>query len=257
MICIWCRNEFERLSTEHGIPEALGCPEDLVLRNVTCVNCNNALGTVDQALLKQFEVATVVYGVPRKGGRRPTIDSWRAISSKHSATGQHIFLNAGPQIVEAEGKRLHPAAKSNGIFDTWIEPEAGRLGFSQQFGNDPRFVRALYKIGLNLIARHYGVAEAADTRYEHIRAFVWGRPDAPALRAAMETTQTLGPLTGASTPIAKDGRDFPLFSVTILGLMFLIDMSPQQPGLRDLEAAATVRNELLVFLPPKRPSSNC
>ena len=69
MICIWCLNEFECLSTEHGIPEALGCPEDLVLRNVMCVNCNNALGTVDQALLKQFEVVTVVYGVPRKGGR--------------------------------------------------------------------------------------------------------------------------------------------------------------------------------------------
>jgi hypothetical protein len=72
----------------------------------------------------------------------------------------------------------------------------------------------------------------------------------------MDTTQTLGPVTGASTPIAKDERDFPLFSVTILGLMFLIDMSPQQLGLRDLEAAATVRNELLVFLPPGRPSSN-
>ncbi|WP_129146036.1 HNH endonuclease [Bradyrhizobium vignae] len=257
MICIWCRNEFERLSTEHGIPESLGCPKDLVLRNVVCVNCNNALGTVDQALLKQFEVATVVYGVCRKGGRRPTIDGWRAISSKHLETGQHIFINAGPQIVEAEGKRLHPAAKSNGIFDTWIDPEAGRLGFSQEFGNDPRFVRALYKIGLNLVARHYGVTEAADTQYEHIRAFVWGRPDAPKLRAVMDTTQTLGPVTGASNPIVKDGRDFPLFSVAILGLMFLIDMSPQQPGLRDLEAAATLRNESLVFLPPRRPSSSC
>lgn len=257
MICIWCLNEFERLSIEHGIPESLGCPEDFVLRNVTCVTCNNTLGTVDQALLKQFEVATVVYGVRRKGGRRPTIDNWPSISSKHLATGQHIFINAGPKIVEAEGKHLYPAAKSNGIFDARIEPEAGRLGFSQQFGNDPRFVRALYKIGLNLIARHYGVTEAADARYEHIRAFVRGRPDAPELRAAMDTTQTIGPVTSASNPIKKAGRDFPLFSVTILGLMFLIDMSPQQLGLRDLEAAATVRNELLVFLPPRRRSSNC
>ena len=255
MICIWCRNDFERLSIEHGIPEALGCPDDLVLHNVMCVACNNALGMVDKALLKQFEVVTVLYGVPRKGGRRPTIDSWPAISSKHLASGPHIFINAGPEIVEAEGKRLYPAAKSSGISDAWIEPETGRLGFSQQFGNDPRFVRALYKIGLNLIARHYGATEAADTRYEHIRAFVRGRADAPELRAVMDTTQIFGSVTSASNPIAKDGRDFPLFSLTILGLMFLIDMSPEQLGLRDLEGAATVRNEPLLFLPPRRPSS--
>jgi hypothetical protein len=33
-----------------------------------------------------------------------------------------------------------------------MEREAGRMGFTQEFGNDPRFVPALYKIGLNLVA---------------------------------------------------------------------------------------------------------
>jgi hypothetical protein len=82
MICIWCQKEFERLSIEHGIPQALGCPDALVMRDVICARCNTALGMVDQALLKQFEVFTVLCGVPREKGRRPTIDNWRSIASK-------------------------------------------------------------------------------------------------------------------------------------------------------------------------------
>lgn len=198
---------------------------------------------------------TVLYGVRRKSGRRPTVHNWRAISGKHRTTGPHIFINAGPEIVEAEGKRLYPAAKSNGISNVWIEPESGRHGFSQEFGNDPRFVSALYKIGLNLIAKHYGVPEAADARYDHVRAFVLGRPDAPELRAVIDATQIPGPVTSTSNPIVKSGRDFPLFNVMILGLTFLIDMSPKQLGLRDLEGAAAVRNEPLVFSPPRPLSS--
>ena len=115
MICIWCLGDFPKLSREHAIPESLGCPDDLVLTNVACARCNNALATLDQALLKQFEPITVMYGVPRKGGRPPTIDGWRAIASRHRADGPHMFLNAGPGVVEAGGKRLHPAGKANGI----------------------------------------------------------------------------------------------------------------------------------------------
>lgn len=55
MICIWCLNDFPKLSLEHGIPEALSCPPDLELRDTTCAGCNNRLGTIDQALLKSFE----------------------------------------------------------------------------------------------------------------------------------------------------------------------------------------------------------
>jgi hypothetical protein len=255
MICIWCQQEFERLSIEHGIPEALGCPDALVMRDVICRRCNNALGTVDQALLKQFEMATVVYGVRRKKGRRSTIDSWRSITSKHRADGPHIFLNGGPGIVEAEGKRLYPATKSNGIYDVWMDRETNRMGFTQEFGNDPRFVPALYKIGLNLVARHYGAATAASAQYDHIRAFVLDRPDALELRAAMDSEANFGPTTSVSNPITRSGHEFPLFSVTILGLAFLIDMSPKQLGLRDLQGVATLRNEPFYLLPPKvRPS---
>lgn len=252
MICIWCLDDFVKLSLEHGIPEALGCPPDLELHDTTCAECNNRLGTIDQALLKPFEAITVMYGVPRKKGKPPTIDSWRAISSKHKSDGPHIFINGGPGVVDAEGKKLYPAAKSNGVTDLWMKPDEGKLGFSMEFGNDPRFLPALYKIGLNLVARNYGTAVAAGHDYDHIRAFVGQDKSTPALTAVLATEVVPRAVTHASGPIVKPGRPYPMFRVTLLGVTLIIDLAPDQPGLRDMRGAATIMGESLYVFPTKR-----
>ena len=252
MICIWCLNDFAKLSLEHGIPEALGCPPDLKLLDTTCAECNNRLGTIDQALLKSFEVISVMYGVPRKKGRPPTIDSWRAISSKQRPDGPHIFINGGPGVIDAEGKNLYPAAKSNGVTDLWVKPDEGKLGFSMDFGNDPRFLPALYKIGLNLIAKNYGPAAAAGPAYDHIRSFVAGDKEAPSLTAVLTTEVMPLAVTQASGPIVKAGRSYPMFQITILGVTLIIDLAADQPGLLDMRGAATLMGESLYVFPAKR-----
>jgi hypothetical protein len=193
-----------------------------------------------------------MYGVPRKKGRPPTIDSQRAISSKHKANGPHIFINGGPGVVDVEGKKLYPAAKSNGVTDLWIKPDKGKLGFSIELGNDPRFLRGLYKIGLSLIGKHYGAATAADPAYDHIRAFLKGEKSAPALTALLERDAVLQPVSGASGPIVKEGRAYPMFCVTILGVTFLLDLGPDQPSLRDMRGVSTLMGELLYAFPRQR-----
>ena len=108
MICIWCKEDFEKLSLEHGIPEGLACPPELELHDVACVGCNNALSRVDRALVKQFEMLTVLYGVRRKKGRAPTINSWTAVRSSHRADGphrDHFTRCARPE--SAEGRNHH------------------------------------------------------------------------------------------------------------------------------------------------------
>lgn len=252
MICIWCLEDYPKLSLEHVIPEALGCPPDLELDYITCVKCNNQLGTIDHGLVKQFEPITVMYGVRRKNGKTPTIDSWRAISSKHKVDGPHIFINGGPGVVVAEGKKLYPAAKSNGLTDVWTKPEEGKLGFSFEFGNDRRFLPALYKIGLSLVGKHFGVAEAAMPAYNHVRAFVANDSSAPILTALLDKNNVFAPITVASGPIVKLGRSYPMFRVTILGVTFVLDLAPDQPGLRDISGAATLMNESVYFFPKQR-----
>ena len=89
MICIWCKKDYPKLSLEHAIPDALGCPKGLELTNVACVHCNDRLGKkVDLALVKQFETMTVMYGVRRKNGRKPKIASWSALTSEYTDEGQ-------------------------------------------------------------------------------------------------------------------------------------------------------------------------
>lgn len=248
MICIWCKRDFEKLSLEHGIPEGLGCPPALELHDVACTRCNNSLSRADRALVKQFEMITVLYGVRRKKGRPPTISSWAAVRSTQREEGPHIMVNGGPGIVEADGRPLHPATKSNGISRVWVKPKTGKMGFTQEFGNDRRFLPALYKVGLNLVAKQFGPAEAAGSKYDHIRAFVRVEDGAPVLTAGMETIVFHMPLTETAL-IAKPGREYPMFRVTILGVTFLLDMAPDQPGLRDLRGAATLYGEPLYVFP--------
>lgn len=68
--CIWCKRPVRKTNIEHILPESLGCPPQFVLQGCVCMSCNNSLGHVDQALLKQFEIVAFMHGVPRKGGGR-------------------------------------------------------------------------------------------------------------------------------------------------------------------------------------------
>lgn len=185
MPCIWCQKEPNRYSREHGIPESFGCPDELVLDDVACARCNNGLAILDQALLKQFEVFTMMLGVPRKRGRPPTVDGWGPLRGWHDSGGPQLAVNGGPGDVEVGSRRLRGANKQNGTTDVWVEPTEGRMGFKQQFGNDPRFVPALYKIGLNLVAKHLGPGVAAAPDYDHVREFVRRDPAGPHMRALL------------------------------------------------------------------------
>jgi hypothetical protein len=250
MPCIWCKKEPKSYSREHCIPEALGCPQDLILHEVACAPCNNGLGFLDQALLKQFEIMAFTLGVPRKGGRAPSVDSWAAVRGWHDDGGPQLAVNGGPGDVSEQGQRLRAASKQNGISDIWVKSETAQMGFKQQFGNDRRFVPALYKIALNLVAKYFGSGVAAGSDYDHIRQFVRQDRAAPAMRALFSLALD-GPIaTYASGPQEKAGRAMPLFAVTILGLTFLLDLAADQPGLRDLHGCAMLHGERLVLLPP-------
>lgn len=43
-----------------------------------------------------------------------------------------------------------------------------------------------------------------------------------------------------------------MFQITILGVTLIIDLAPDQPGLRDMRGAATLMGESLYVLPTKR-----
>src|SRR3569623_273411 len=189
-----------------------------------------------------------MYGVPRKKGMAPTIHSWRGLRSEHRADGPHIYMNAGPGSVDADGGTRHPASKASGITDVWVKPETAEMGFSQQFGNDPRFLPALFKIGLNMVARDFGPVVAAGPAYDHVRAFVLDEPGAPDLTVAMSRPLTPQPMTGATGGQSPD-RPYPVYEVMILGVLFLIALAPDQVSLRDMRGAMMLHGDPLYVFP--------
>jgi hypothetical protein len=233
--CLWCgQTEFEP-SIEHILPEALGCPPDFVLKNSVCKQCNNGLAHIDQALLKQFEVMTFIKGVRRKKRRKPSIDSWPALRGRHGENGPELMLNAGPGRVDAWGKSLVPAHNSNGISDAKLDINGivGTVTFSQSFGDDPKFIRGLYKVAVSALAYWHGSAYVRDERFEAVRRYVLTGEGL--FGVILFPSQEV---TGHKfRPPFSDRRNTVLgLAFTIFGIEFIVDLLPEQNGLRRLHS---------------------
>lgn len=151
--CIWCLSEFGEAekTVEHIIPEGLGCPPDFLLRNgEVCGHCNNGLGHLDQVLIDNFDFHAFLAGIPRKGGRPP------ALLNRGNVRGTvidgkptlHFNLEQYPIPLE-DGTNLAPKRNSKRNVDASIRRQGnfGVVNYKLEFGNDPKFVRALYKVG--------------------------------------------------------------------------------------------------------------
>jgi hypothetical protein len=251
MICIWCKTNHHSPSREHIIPEALGGNEEVVLQDAACSSCNNKLGHIDRALVKQFEIIAFMNGILGKKRRKPAISSWAALSGSYSGGQKEIHLNAGPGIIQGNKKVLPPANKVNGIHSVGFDADKQKVTFKQDFGNDPKFLPALYKIGLNLVAKYYGASIAAGAEYDHVRHFVLGDADARQLTAAMDHSNSAGLRSGFSAPLLPETSSYPLFQVEILGVSFLLDLHPEQKSLETIRGAATLTGVDLYVFPLK------
>lgn len=249
MICIWCKANLPKLSREHIIPEALGCPDEFSRDDIACQNCNSKLGReVDPSLIKPFEILKFNLGILGKRKQQPKVSGWAAVAGYHKDGDRILAINAGKKAVKDGVRKLVPAHRTNGISDAWIKPEEGRLGFKQDFGGDPKFVRGLYKVGLNAVAYYLGAEVAAGADYDHIRTFVLGDKGAKPFKATMDAHENFSFASGISGPMMKEGYAYPAFEVVLLGIRFHLDMAPDQEALRDLQRHASVNGiPLLVF----------
>jgi len=242
--CIWCKRPVRKASIEHILPDSLGCPPDFLLRDCVCMACNNGLGHVDQALLRQFEIVAFMRGIRRKGGLAPIINNWAAIRGHYGITGPEIFINAGPQTVEALGKNLRAASPRNGIHAVMndgphIVGQETQISFKQEFGLDPKFRRAIYKVAFGTLAYHLGAAEALREAYDPVRAFVRkGEGDFDVVMMGG------GGCDGSHyfcPPLVPEGCALPVVDLGVFGVTFGVDLDPEQHGLALMVARLTER----------------
>lgn len=240
--CIWCKRPVRRENEEHILPDSLGCPPQFVLGDCVCMSCNNGLGHVDQALLRDFEVIAFTLGVRRKGGRLPVIGSWRGIRAGHGPHGPEIHLNAGPQTVEAFGSNLHAASARSGISGISAESvgigQHGEIRFNHVFGTDPKFRRAVHKVAFGVLAYFFGGDEALRDFYDPVRAFVRkgiGNFDVLMMGGATNRDHAFYP------PVIVPGCELPVVEMAIFGVSFAVDLDPAQRGLAWMRRQLTER----------------
>lgn len=231
--CLWCGATRYAPSLEHILPEALGCPSGFVLREGICDRCNNGLGHVDQALVRQFEVHTMMAGIPRKKGRLPTVDGWTPLRGTQGAEGPTLHLNAGPGDMQVGDRTLKPAGGSTGIHSVTadLDGPVGTLRFSMDIGRDPKLRRALYKVGLETVAFFLGLPRALAPDLDPVRAYV---------RAGVGDFGVIvmdaGHGEGHQITPPFEGPDGLVIPVTIFGVSFILDLHPPQSGLDRIEA---------------------
>lgn len=166
--CIYCGTRVgDFRSDEHVIPESLG-GDEIVLRDAVCRECNNRLSVLDQVLLDFEPVALLraVFGPLTKKGKFAQA-RFRDVDVQKVAPREIVFNEKGSR----------PSM-------TWEEaPDGTFKGSMTVTGRRPfdpvLLARALFKVGLGLVAHDAGGDVALGSRYDRARAFIAGSATMP------------------------------------------------------------------------------
>jgi len=175
--CIWCLTDSTDRDREHIFPEALGCPDHLMLPGtVVCKKCNNGLAHLDQVVVDDFDFLLVMHGVKRKRGLAPKVASRGNVYATNSSAGPQIFFNLDPvERMAPTGQRIGPFRGRTRDIRPHIQKRGRSLSsveFDIPIGQDRKFARGLYKIALNSIAHMLGPDVARGEQFDWLREYV-------------------------------------------------------------------------------------
>jgi hypothetical protein len=228
--CIWC-GEVPANSLEHIAPDALGCPTEFVLPVGVCARCNQKNGRVDRALLTPYEIITVIKGIPRKKGKRPTVDGYSSFSSGYDGNGPVLYINREKHAVQTpDGKWLQGTNANDPIKDTkWELLPDGMvdISYKQELRFDRKAVRGLFKIAVEAIALFEGLEAARDPNLAPAKRFVMD--GGGNFRAIIMPDKNPAYESYFGPCYAKEGYSR-VYWMTLLGIGFACDFDPEFRG---------------------------
>ena len=184
---------------------------------------------------------TVLSGIRRKGGKRPTVDGLATMSSGYDENGPAFYINREKFAVKTpNGKVLAPTSKLDEIDKLEIAHlEDGKVNLTirQRLLFDRKAVRGLFKIALETIAYHEGLEYVADSKFDHIRKFVMD--DEGNLAAVMLYG---GPFNHHISNRFTNERGDVTVPITILQLGFICDFAANFKNGQNIIAVSTLHN---------------
>lgn len=234
--CIWCKRENSDSAIEHIIPEALGCPADFTLAGgLVCRRCNNGLAHLDRAVIDDFDIPIFTSNIPRKKGRSPVIRSRGNMVGTYGKGGPKISINMERYpVISQNGTVLGAFGRSDrNINATLLQDGANaEIKFSVPIGENPKFVRGIFKIGLSSLAYFLGGEIAQLPMFDGVREFV--RNGTGARRVLMIGSDDKSVGHQVSPPCSSPSGYF-LSVFRLVAVNFLVDLSPDHSLFPDLK----------------------
>jgi hypothetical protein len=169
--CIYCLSDTGTFtSEEHIVPESLGNYDTVLPKGAVCDTCNNeVLSRLDEALLDSDLVGFLrTWFMPyTKAGKLPQAE-YQNLSMKKVRPNHIVFTD----------KTRKKAITTEPIDESGFTRVSMTMRGRKKF--DPIILaRAVYKMGLGMVAFHEGKQSACNRKYDRARAFIRGEQDFP------------------------------------------------------------------------------
>jgi hypothetical protein len=175
-LCIYCLQESIDAPPEHVIPEALGCPEEAILRSgEVCEACNHGLAHLDVALADSFDFARFFTNQPTKKGKPPSVSGRSNLATIVTDGEPILHINLGPgDVTLPDGRVLKaPTRKSTSVrAQMTVRNGEAAVHFEAHAFQNPKFSRAIHKVAIGIIAGTLGRNAALAASLNPAREFV-------------------------------------------------------------------------------------
>ncbi len=262
--CIFCGTPTDREPIEHIVPEGLvgeqpfqvsfgsiiAEPRKLLVldHDEICRRCNHKLGGLDDYLQDQLGFLRTYFNPVGTKSGRPASAARKGMFAQRKADGPHVSLNAEPHaVVTAEGVRIAPPSDDPmavRVTDFKVDGRMASMTIHQPTRMNKRFVRALHKIGFELLCLNRGAEFVLHEKFDPLRSYILrgqGSRDM-VLTTSAEVGSWERPLFGLRHDPSWPGW----LAVIRLGATFYIDLSPgneyfAKANLAELEANNMVK----------------
>lgn len=222
--CIFCLGaDAPATAEEHIIPESLGCPPALVLRDgEVCDSCNNRLSKADAKLIEAL-------GVMRPFGRfRTKKGKWPRAELPNGS-------------IRRDGTRISVEVRQDRACEAGFQDHSVVLGdagpeinFTVGIRLDGRLSRGAHKIALEYLCLVRGRQAALVSDLDEVRRYALG--SRPGFRHVLSCEQQLAKrnvIHGVQAIIDAPGRA-PVVLMRLCGLPILVSLSPRPEEILEL-----------------------
>jgi HNH endonuclease len=216
--CIYCLSTSgDFTAEEHVFPESLGNDELILPRGLVCKYCNNrTLAQLESALIDfpPLALLRVEYVSYTKKGKLPKADFGNATVERTHPRHIQYVAKGNSKLIRDETKLEDGSVR----FSVQLEAKAN--------SNPITLARALYKIGLGMVALDKGQDYACSSKFDAARRFILRGGGAPN-RLLLRKTITPEPQIEVTSYL--DLAEGTIVGMSIYGMMFMLNLEGSPP----------------------------